>query len=196
MNVKDSFSLEENYDKPRQHIIKQTSLCRQRLHIQSYGFSSSCVWMGELDHTEGWVPKNWCFWILVLEKTLESPLNSKEVTPVNPKGNQPWINWKDWCWSSNTLGAWHEELTPWKRPWYWERLKAGEGDKGGWDGWMASLIQWTWLWANSGRQWRTGKPGRLQSMGLQSCIWLSHWTTAKNVFRGTRSGADLVEIWI
>ena len=60
------------------------------------------------------------------------------------------------------------ELTHWKRPWWWERLRAGgEGDNRGWDGWMASLTQWTWIWANSGRQWRTRKPGVLQSMGSQ-----------------------------
>ena len=63
---------------------------------------------------------------------------------------------------------WFEELTYWKRPWCWERLKVGgEGDDRGWDGWMASLTQWTWIWANSRGQWRTGKPGVLQSMGLQ-----------------------------
>ena len=78
------------------------------------------------------------------------------------------IHWKDWCWSwtSNTLAIWGEELTHWKRPWCWERLKAGgEGDDRGWDGWMASLSQWTWIWANSGRWWRTEKPGMLQPMG-------------------------------
>ena len=78
------------------------------------------------------------------------------------------INWKDWCWSwnSNTLVTWCEKITPWKRPWCWERLKAGgEGDKRGWDGWMVSLTQWTWVWVSSGRWWRTGKPGVLQSMG-------------------------------
>ena len=58
---------------------------------QSYGFSSNHVWMWELDHKEGWAPKNWRLWIVVLEKTLESPLESKEIKPVNPKGNQPWI---------------------------------------------------------------------------------------------------------
>ena len=80
------------------------------------------------------------------------------------------IHLKDWCWSwsSNTLSTWCEELTQWKRPWCWERLKAGgEGDNRGWDGWMTSLTQWTWVWANSRRQWMTGKPGVLQSMGLQ-----------------------------
>ena len=60
-------------------------------YSQSYDFSSSYVWMWQLDHKEGWVPKNWCFWIVVLGKTLESPLDCKEIKPVNPKGNQPWI---------------------------------------------------------------------------------------------------------
>ena len=85
-------SWKKSYDKPR-HCIK-----KQRHHFankdpssQSYGFSSSRVWMWELDYKESWVPKNWCFWIVVLEKTLQSPLDSKEVKPVNPKGNQSWI---------------------------------------------------------------------------------------------------------
>ena len=80
------------------------------------------------------------------------------------------IHWKDWCWSwsSNTLATWCKELTHWKRLWYWERLRAGgEGGDRGWDGWMASPTQWTWVWVNSGRQWRTGRPDMLQSMGLQ-----------------------------
>ena len=83
------------------------------------------------------------------------------------------IHWKDGCWSwnSNTLATWWDGLTPWKRPWCWERLKAGgEGDNRGWDGWdcwMASLTQWTWIWVSSGSWWWTGKPGVLQSMGLQ-----------------------------
>ena len=79
------------------------------------------------------------------------------------------IHWKDWCWSwsSNTLATWGEAPACYKRPWCWERLKAGEGDDRGWDGWMASLTQWTWVWASPGRWWRTGKPGVLQSMGSQ-----------------------------
>ena len=66
-------------------------VCRQSPASQSYGFSSSHVWVWELDHKEGWAPKNWCFWTVVLEKTLMSPLNSKEIKPISPKGNQPWI---------------------------------------------------------------------------------------------------------
>ena len=81
-----------SYDRPRQHIKKQRHhSADQGPYTQSYGFPSSHVWMWELDHKEGWAPKNWCFQTVVLEKTLESPLNSKEIKPVNPKGNQPWI---------------------------------------------------------------------------------------------------------
>ena len=78
------------------------------------------------------------------------------------------IHWKDWrwSWSSNTLATWCEEVTHWKRPWSWERMKAGgEGDDRGWDGWMVSLTQWTWIWVNSRSWWWTGRPGVLQSWG-------------------------------
>ena len=82
----------ESYDKPRQHIEKQRHhFANKGPSSQSYGFSSSHVWRWELDHKEGWVPKNWCFWTMVLEKTLESSLDCMEIKPVNPKGNQPWI---------------------------------------------------------------------------------------------------------
>ena len=162
-------SRKESYDKLRQHIKKQRHyFANKGLSSQGYGFSSSHVWMWELDHKEGWVPKNWCFGAVVLEKTLESPLDSKEIQPVNPKGNQSWIfiGRTDAEPDSNTLATWCKELTHWKRPWCWERLKAGgEGDDRGWNGWMASLTWWTWVWVSSGSWWRTGKPGVLQSMG-------------------------------
>ena len=135
--------------------------------------------MWKLAHKEGWEPKNWCFWAVVLEKTLESPLDSKEIKPINPKGNQSWIfNWKVrcWGWNSNTLATWCEDSTHLKRPWCWERLKAGgKGDDRGWDGWTASPTGWTWVWASSGVWWRTWKPGMLQSMGSQT---VSNWTIA------------------
>ena len=95
---------------------------------------------------------------------------SQTIKPVSPKGNSVLnIHGKDWWWSwnSNTLATWCEELTYLKRPWCWERLKAGEGNNRGWDRWMASPTQWTWVWINS-RSWQwTGKPGMLQSMGSQ-----------------------------
>ena len=80
------------------------------------------------------------------------------------------VHWKDWCWNwnSNTLAIWCQELTHWKRPWCWEGLGAGgEGDDRGWDGWMASPTQWTWVWVDSGNWWWTGRPGMLKFMGLQ-----------------------------
>ena len=93
--------------------------------------------------------------------------------PTSPSWRKSTLNihWKDWCWSwsSNTLATWCRELTPWKRPWCWERLRiGGEGDDRGWDGWMASLTWWTGVWAGSRSWWWAGRPGVLQSMGLQS----------------------------
>ena len=86
------FPWKESYDKPRQHIKKQRHhFANKGPYSLSYGFSSSHVQMWELDRKEGWVLKNWWFWIVVLEKTLESPLDSKEIKSVNPKGNQSWI---------------------------------------------------------------------------------------------------------
>ena len=86
-----------------------------------------------------------------------------------------------WSWSSNSLATWCEELTHWKRPWCWERLKAeGEGDDRGWD-WMASLTQWTWVWVNSCSWWWTWRPGVLQFMGSQR---VGHdWMTELNWFK-------------
>ena len=92
------------------------------------------------------------------------------------------IHWKDWCWSwnPNTLVTWCEELTHWKRPWSWKRLKAGgKGNDRWWDGWAVSPTRWTWVWASSW-SWRwTGKPGMLQSMGSQRVTQLNDWTELK-----------------
>ena len=101
--------------------------------------------------------------------------------PISPSSRRSVLNihWKDWWWSwnSNKLATWCKELTHWKRPWCWERWKAGgEGDDKGWDVWMTSLTQWTWVWVSSERWWWTGKPGVLQSMGSQSRTQLSNWT--------------------
>ena len=156
------------YDQPRQHIKKQRHyFANKGPSSQGYSFSSSRVWMWELENKESWVLKNWCFWTVVLKKTLESPLDSTEI--------------QDWCWSwnSNTLAIWCKEVTHWKRPWCWERLKVGgEGDNTGWDGWMASLTQWTWIWASSWSWWWTEKPGMLHSMQSQSVGY--DWVTELN----------------
>ena len=150
------------------------------LPSQSHGFSNGHVWMWELDRIEIWAPKNWCFWTVVLEKTLESPLDCKEIQQVHLKGNQSWIFIRRTdAELNNTLATWWEELTPWKRPWRWERLKVGgERDNRGWDGWMAKPTRWTWIWTSSRSWWWTGKRGVLQSMGLQR---VGHsWATELN----------------
>ena len=89
MKLKDACSWKKNYDQPRQHVKKQRHyFADERLSSQSYGFSSSHEWMWELDYKESWALKNWCFWTVVLEKTLESPLDCKKIQPVHPQGNQ------------------------------------------------------------------------------------------------------------
>ena len=124
--------------------------------------------MWELDYKESWVPKNWCFWTVVLEETLESPLDCKEIQPVHSKGDQSWVFIGRTDVEAETPMLWAPELTHLKRPWHWERLRAGgEGDDRGWDGWMASPSQWTWVWVDSWSWWWTGRPGVLQFMGSQ-----------------------------
>ena len=127
--------------------------------------------MWELDYKESWALKNWCFWTVVLEKTLEFPLTCKEIQPVHSKGDQSWVfigRTDVEAETPNSLATLCEELTHLKRPWCWERLKvAGEVDIRGWDGWMVSLTWRTWVCVISGSWWWTGKPGVLQSMGSQ-----------------------------
>ena len=168
MKLKDTYSLEKSYEQPRQLIKKQRHyFANKGPSSQGYGFSSSHVWMWKLDYKESWAPKNWCFWTVVLAKTLKSPLDSKELLNQSIL-KEISIHWKDWCWSSSTLTTWCKELTHLKRCWCWERLKVGgEGDDRGWDDWMASPTQRIWVWASSESWWWTGKPGVLQSMGLQ-----------------------------
>ena len=124
--------------------------------------------MWELDCEEGWVLKNWCFWTVVLEKTLDSPLDCKEIQPVHSEGDQPWKFFGRNDAKAETRVLW----TPHAKSWLigkdicWEGLGAGgEGDDRGWDGWMVSLTRWTWIWVNSGRWWWTGRPGVLLFMG-------------------------------
>ena len=144
----------ESYDQPRQHIKKQRPyFANKGPSSQSYGFSTSRVWMWELDYKESWVPKNWCFW----RRLLRVPCTARKSNQSILKETVLNIHRKDWCWNwdSNTLATWYKELTHWKRLWCWESLKAGgEGDNRGWDGWMAS--RWTWVWISSGSWWWTG----------------------------------------
>ena len=134
--------------------------------------------MWELDHKEGWPLKNWCFQTGVLGKTLEGPLDSK-IKPVNLKGNQPWILiGRNWCWSSNLLAMWREELTHWKRPWCWGKT---DGRRRGWQRmmrWLDGIID-SMDMSLSKLQEIVKNRGALplQSMGLLSQTWLNNWTT-------------------
>ena len=116
------------------------------------------------------VTKNWCFWTVVLEKTLESPLDCKEIQPVHSKGDQSWAFFGRNDAKAETPVLWPPHAKSWLigKDWCWEGLGAGgEGDDRGWDGWMASLTRWTWVWVNSGRWWWKGRPGMLWFMGSQ-----------------------------
>ena len=124
--------------------------------------------MWELDHKESWALKNWCFWTVVLQKTLERPLDFKEIKPVSPKGNQPWIFIGRTDAEAETSILWPLYTKNWLigKDSEVERLTAGgEGDDRGWDGWMASPTKWIWVWASSGSWWWIGRPGVLQAMG-------------------------------
>ena len=128
-----------------------------------------------------WVPKNWCFWTVVLEKTWVSWTarrpNQSTLKEISPGYSLEGLMLK--LILSNTLATWCEELINLKRPRFWERLKAGgEGDNRGWDGWMASLTRWIWVLVSSGSWWWTGKPGMRQSVGSQR---VGHnWATELN----------------
>ena len=154
-------------------------LCNKGLYSQSYDFSSSHVWMWELDNKSHWALKNWCLRTVVLEKTLESPLDSKDTKPVNPKGNDPEYSLEGLMlklklqyfghlmWRANSL-----EKTLMKG-WRQEEKGMTEDEMVGWHHWLSAI------WANSGRWWRTRKPGMLQSKRItKSQAWLSDWITA------------------
>ena len=114
MKLKEACSLEERYDKPRQHIKKQRHyFANKGLSSQDYDFSSSHAWMWELDYKESWALKNWCFWTVMLEKTLESPLDSKEIQQVHPKGNQSWIFIRRTDAEAETPIPWPPDVNNW-----------------------------------------------------------------------------------
>ena len=142
------------------------------------------MWMWELDHKESWVPKNWYFWAVVLEKTLESPLDCKEIQPVHSKGDQSWIFTRRTDAEAETPILWPPDEKNWlhlKRPWCWERLRAGgEGDRKGWHGWMASHsmdMSFGRLWELllDREAWHAAVHGATRSQS-----WLSNWTELSN----------------
>ena len=150
--------------------------------VKAMVFSSSHVWMWQLDYKESWAPKNWCFWTVVLEKTLESPLDCKEIRPVNPKGNPSWIFIGRTDAEAETLLLWPRFVKNWltgKDPdagkdWDHEEKGTTEDEMVGWHRWLSGHgVPWVWansnngVWASSRSWWWTGKPGVLQSMGSQ-----------------------------
>ena len=138
--------------------------------------------MWVLDCEVSWALKNWCFWTVVLEKTLESPLDCKEIQPVHPKGDQSWVFIGRTDVEAETPILWPPHVKSWligKDPDVGRDWGAGgEGDDKGWDGWMASLTRWAWVWVGSGSWWWTGRAGMLRFMGLQR---VGHdWATELN----------------
>ena len=157
----------ESYDQPRQHIKKQRCyFVNKSPSSQGYGFSSGHVWMWELDYKESWVPNNWCFWTVVLEKTLESPLDCKEIQPVHPKGDSP----------EYSLEGLMLKL---KLQYFCHLMRRADSlEKTLMLGKIDSPTQWTWVWVNSGSWLWPGRPGMLQSMGLQR--FRHDWVTELN----------------
>ena len=137
--------------------------------------------MWELDYKKSWALRNWCFWTVVLDKTLESPWTARRskqsiLKEISPEYSLEGLMLK---LKLQSLATWCKELTHLQWLCWWERFKArGEGDDRGWGGWMTSPIQWTWDWVSSGSWWWTGEPGVLQSM--ESQIVGYDWVTELN----------------
>ena len=158
----------KSYDQPRQHIKKQRDYFANKGPLW---FSSSHVWLWELDYKKSWALMNLWFWIVVLERTLESPLDCKEIQSVHPKGNQSWIFIGRTDAEAEAPIIWH---LMWRANSLQKTLMLGRIEGRRRRGrqrlrWLDGIMpQWTWVWTNSGRSWRTGKPGVLQSTGSQS----------------------------
>ena len=156
-------------------IFKSRDITNKGPSSQGYGFSSGHVWMWELDYKESWVPKNWCFWTVVLEKTLENPLDFKEIQPVHPKGDQSWVFIGRTDFEAETPILWPHDANSWliwKDPdtgkdWGQEENRTTE------DVMVGSLTQWTWFWVDSSSWWWTWRPGMLWWVG-------KNWTRQNN----------------
>ena len=160
-NQKTFASWQESYNKPRQCFEKERHYSSDKgLYSQGYGLPSGHIQLRELDRKEGGAPKNWCLWTVVLEETPENPLDSKEFKLINLKENQHWIfivradaeAEAPVFWSS-VVNIWLIGKVPDAGKDWGQKKRALEDD------WAASLMQWTWTWANFGRWWRTGRPG-------------------------------------
>ena len=153
---------------PCWHSIYTASL------LVMYGCESSTIKKAECRRIDAF--ELWCW-----RRLLRVPWTARRSNQSILRRSVLGFHCKDWCWSwnFNNLATWWKELTHLKRPWCWERLRAGgEGDDRGWDGWMASPTQWTWVWVDSGSWWWTGRPGVLWFMGLQG--FRHKWATELN----------------
>ena len=152
LKLKDAWHLGRKAMTNLDSILKSRDIADKGPSSQSYGFSSSHVWMWELDYKESWGPKDWYFWTVVLEKTLESSLDCKKIQPVHPKGNKSWIFIGRTDTEAETPMHWPPDAKNWligKDPDVEKDWRQEENDRG-WDGWMASPTLWTWVWAGSG----------------------------------------------
>ena len=189
-------SWKESYDQPRQHIKKQRHYFANKvLSSQGYGFPSSHVWMSELDYKESWVPKNWCFWTMVLEKTLESPLDCKEIQPVHPKGNLSWIFIGRTDPEAETPILWLPEVKNWligkdpdagkiKKQ---EEKGMTENEMAGWHHWLDGReSEWTPGVGDDREAWRAAIHGVTKSRTRLSDWTELHWTEDESQFNPNR----------
>ena len=172
MKLKDLTPWKESYDQPRQHIQKQRYYFASKGPCsQGYGFSSGHVWIWELDYKESWAVTNWCFWTVVLEKTLESPLDCKEIQLVHSKGDQSWVFIGRTDAEAETPKLWPPDAKSWLigkdpdagRDWGQVEKRMTEDEMAGWN----HQLEGHEFWENSGNWWWTGRPGVLRFMGSQ-----------------------------
>ena len=201
MKLKDTYSLEEKLYQPRQHVKKQRHyFANKSLSSQTYGFCSSHVWMWELEYKESWALKNWCFWTVVLEKTPESPLDSKEIQPVHPKGNQSWMFIGKTDAEAETPILWPPDVKNWliwKDPdagkyWRQEEKRMTEDEMVGWHHWLnGHELSKLWELVMD----RKGRPGVVQSMASQRVRhdWATELNRTKTVFTKAKALGEVGE---